>query len=155
VLDIRADIGAAILNEGEFNTPTNGLTVFIRELSPTGISAASWCMTIATRCGRRPISPKAACWRRHAGGARLIMLDGTIEQSSLGGAQLSVLKFKRYVFDLDQFAGPQQDDELETSERFLPELFWPVRHVDTRRRNAISPRPTTGSPRRSIVWPSR
>src|SRR6202000_172662 len=29
VLDIRADIGAALLNEGEFNTPALGLTVFI------------------------------------------------------------------------------------------------------------------------------
>ena len=33
VLDIRADIGAAILTEGTFNTPAKGLTVFIRELS--------------------------------------------------------------------------------------------------------------------------
>ncbi len=35
-LDIRADIGAAILNEGVFNTPAEGLTVFIRELTPDG-----------------------------------------------------------------------------------------------------------------------
>ncbi len=33
VLDIRADIGAAIFNPGEFNTPVKGLTVFIRDLS--------------------------------------------------------------------------------------------------------------------------
>ena len=36
VVDIRADIGAALLNEGEFNTPATGLTVFIRELSSDG-----------------------------------------------------------------------------------------------------------------------
>ena len=36
VLDIRADIGAALLNEGEFNTPAQGLTVFIRELNSDG-----------------------------------------------------------------------------------------------------------------------
>ena len=36
VLDIRADIGAALLNEGEFNTPAQGLTVFIRELDSDG-----------------------------------------------------------------------------------------------------------------------
>ena len=29
VLDIRADIGTAIFNPGEFNTPVKGLTVFI------------------------------------------------------------------------------------------------------------------------------
>ena len=36
VFEIRADIGAAILREGAFTTPSEGLTVFIRELSPTG-----------------------------------------------------------------------------------------------------------------------
>src|ERR1700744_158919 len=36
VLDIRADLGAAILNEGQFNTPTRGLTVFIRSLDSDG-----------------------------------------------------------------------------------------------------------------------
>ena len=36
VLDIRADVGAALLDEGEFNTPAQGLTVFIRSLSSTG-----------------------------------------------------------------------------------------------------------------------
>ena len=36
VFDIRADIGAAILREGAFTTPSDGLTVFIRELTPNG-----------------------------------------------------------------------------------------------------------------------
>src|SRR5258706_2640433 len=36
VLDIRADVGAALLSEGEFNTPAKGLTVFIRDLSADG-----------------------------------------------------------------------------------------------------------------------
>ena len=36
VFDIRADIGSAILREGAFTTPSDGLTVFIRELSQSG-----------------------------------------------------------------------------------------------------------------------
>ncbi len=35
-INIRADIGAAILSEGTFNTPADGLTVFIREIAPDG-----------------------------------------------------------------------------------------------------------------------
>ena len=30
-INIRGDIGAAILNEGQFNTPSRGLTVFMRD----------------------------------------------------------------------------------------------------------------------------
>src|SRR3569832_1407342 len=36
VYDIRADIGTALLNEGEFNTPALGLTVFIRAIDSDG-----------------------------------------------------------------------------------------------------------------------
>ena len=66
-------------------------------------------MTIAMR--KRPITYIARTRRAGPdarGGTRLIMYDGTIEQSASGGAQLSVLTFKSYTFDLDQFAGPPQ-----------------------------------------------
>jgi lipopolysaccharide export system permease protein len=125
VLDIRADIGAAIVSEGDFNTPTNGLTVFIRELDPDG--RIKGILVHDSRNAQRPQTyiAESGMLAQTTGGARLIMLDGTIEQAAQGGAQLSVLKFKRYVFDLDQFAGPQQEQNMETSERFLPDLFWP------------------------------
>ena len=59
-------------------------------------------------------------------GARLIMLDGTIEQSGAGRRRsFRCCKFQRYVFDLDQFAGPARATERATSERYLGELFWP------------------------------
>ena len=155
-IDIRADIGAAILNEGQFNTPTQGLTVFMRELSPDGQLRG-----ILVHDERDPLRPttyiaESGVLAQTPAGARLIMVDGTIEQSSVeapcraqtpatartGNARsslpkcavgspyaapsLSVLRFKRYVFDLDQFNGRQEDAELRTSERYLGELLWPV-----------------------------
>jgi lipopolysaccharide export system permease protein len=66
-------------------------------------------------------------------GARLIMLDGTVEQSAQGGRQLSVLKFQRDVFDLDQFAGPARANQRQTSERFLGELLNPTEPSLTQR----------------------
>jgi lipopolysaccharide export system permease protein len=123
-IDIRADIGAAILTEGVFNTPATGLTVFVRELASDGQfhgilvhdSRSQHPTTYIARSGVLAQTPA---------GARLIMSDGTIEQSVGGGAKLSVLKFQRYVFDLDQFAGPTHQTQLETNERFLPDLLWP------------------------------
>jgi lipopolysaccharide export system permease protein len=125
VLDIRADIGAAILSEGAFNTPADGLTVFIRELSPDGHIAGI--LVHDNRDAHRPITylAESGLLVQTPAGARLIMQDGTIEQSGEAGAQLSVLRFQRYVFDLDQFAGQQRRTERETSERFLGELIWP------------------------------
>jgi lipopolysaccharide export system permease protein len=124
-LTIRADIGAAILNEGVFNTPADGLTVFVRDLSSDGKFRG-----ILVHDGRTAQHPttyiaESGVLAQTPAGARLIMLDGTIEQSGAAGAKLSVLKFQRYVFNLDQFAGPARETQFDTSERYLSELLWP------------------------------
>jgi lipopolysaccharide export system permease protein len=126
VLDIRADIGAAILSEGAFNTPADGLTVFIRELAPDG--RIRGILVHDNRDVQHPTTylAESGLLVESAGGGRLILIDGTIEQNNAGGSQLSVLKFKRYPFDLDQFGGQQQDAELEASDRYVSELFWPA-----------------------------
>jgi len=125
VLDIRADVGAALLDEGEFNTPSLGLTVFIRELSSDG--HIKGVLVHDSRNLKHPISYLAESGQlaQTPAGARLIMYDGTIEQTDASGAHLSVLKFKSYIFDLDQFTGPARVTDRATSERFLGELFWP------------------------------
>lgn len=155
-IDIRADIGAAILNEGQFNTPAQGLTVFMRELSPDGHLRGVIVHDERDRLHPTTYLAESGVLAQTPAGARLIMLDGTIEQSTLEGScrqnnartapsrsgphgnlpkcapgsgyaapSLSVLKFQRYVFDLDQFGERQQDAELRTSERYLGELLWP------------------------------
>src|ERR1700761_6084075 len=125
VLDIRADIGAALLNEGEFNPPAPGLTVFIRQLGSDG--QIKGILVHDSRDARRPVTYLAerGLLAQSPQGARLIMMDGTVEQSAQGGQQLSVLKFQRDVFDLDQFAGPARASQRQTNERFLGELLHP------------------------------
>jgi lipopolysaccharide export system permease protein len=126
VLDIRADIGAALLNEGEFNTPALGLTVFIRQLSSDG--QIRGILVHDSRDVRRPMTYLAerGVLAQTPLGARLIMMDGTVEQTAQDGRQLSVLKFQRDVFDLDQFAGPTRAGQRQTNERFLGELLHPT-----------------------------
>jgi len=125
VLDIRADIGTAIFNPGEFNTPVKGLTVFIRDITSEG--DIKGVLVHDNRNAKHPVTYLAQGGQlvQTPVGARLIMDKGTIEQSDAGGARLSMLKFDRYVFDLDQFASPQRYTERAASERYLPELFWP------------------------------
>jgi lipopolysaccharide export system permease protein len=137
LMPLRADIGAAILNEGQFNTPADGLTVFIRELGSDGNFRGI--LVHDSRDAQHPKSyiAESGILVQTPAGARLIMQDGTIEQSGVTGARLSVLKFQRYVFNLDQFASPVHETQLETNERFLGELLWPrdAAHLDTRTRN--------------------
>jgi lipopolysaccharide export system permease protein len=125
VFDIRADIGAAILKEGAFTTPSDGLTVFIRELSPNG--DIKGILVHDNRQPQRPVTylAESGVLAQTPEGARLIMMNGNIEQGEGRGARLSVLRFERYVFDLDQYAGPQRASDRDTSERYLPELLNP------------------------------
>jgi lipopolysaccharide export system permease protein len=136
VLDIRADVGAALLDEGEFNTPSQGLTVFIRELSSTGHIRGVFVHDSRNKLHPVTYLAESGQLAQTPAGARLIMYDGTIEQIADGGAKLSVLKFKDYVFDLEQFAGPARTNDRATSERFLNELFWPDASVKGTARDA-------------------
>jgi lipopolysaccharide export system permease protein len=125
VFEIRADIGAAILREGAFTTPSEGLTVFIRELSPTG--EIKGILVHDNRDLTKPITyiAETGVLAQTPVGARLIMLKGNIERAEESGSKLSVLKFDRYVFDLDEYAGQPRASERETSERYLSELLEP------------------------------
>ena len=125
VLDIRADVGAALLNEGQFNIPTKGLTVFIRELNSEGQIRGVLVHNERDPQHATTYLAERGVLAQTPAGARLIMFDGTVEQGSALGARLSVLKFKSYVFDLDQLASPRAAPLRATSERYLSELLWP------------------------------
>ncbi len=135
LVDIKANVGAALLSEGTFNTQTKGLTVFIREIdSNGGIHGA---LVHDNRNPKAPVTYLAESGRivQTPAGNRLVMMDGTVEQSAKHGAKLSVLKFQRYVFDLDQFAS-KAPVERKTNERYLDELLNPTPTLKPKIRNA-------------------
>jgi lipopolysaccharide export system permease protein len=125
VVDIRADVAGALLNEGEFNPAAQGVTVFIRQLDSDGQIHG-----ILVHDSRDPkqtityIAQKGILAQTQAG-ARLMMIDALAEQSAHGGAKLSVLSFQKYVISLDQFAGAARPTLRKTNERYLGELLSP------------------------------
>ncbi len=125
VMDIRADMAGALLNEGDFNTPSQGLTVFIRRLGNNG--EIRGILVHDNRDRKRPVTYLAekGVLAQTPAGTRLIMLDGTVETSAQGGKQLSVLRFQSYIVNLDQFSGPARSSLRKIQERYLGELFWP------------------------------
>jgi lipopolysaccharide export system permease protein len=137
-VDIRADIGAALLNEGEFNPLAKGLTVFIRSLGSDG--QIRGVLVHDTRDTNHPVTYLAerGVLAQTPAGARLIMLDGTIEYGGKAGGQLSVIKFPSDIYDLDQFAAPARATLRKTNERYLSELLWPPdnRYLTPEIRNA-------------------
>ena len=125
MLDIRADMAGALLNEGEFNPAAPGLTVFLRQLSNNGEIRGILVHNNQDR--KRPITyiAEKGILAQTPAGTRLIMLDGTIETSAQGGKQLQVLHFERDTVNLDQFAAPTRNALRKANERYLNELLWP------------------------------
>jgi len=136
VLDIRADMAGALLNEGEFNPAAPGLTVFIRRLDRNG--EIQGVLVHDSRDKKQPVTyiAEKGILAQTPVGTRLIMLDGTVETSGKGGAQLQVLHFESDTIDMDQFAGPTRNTVRKIQERYLGELLWPPEpDLDRRLRN--------------------
>jgi lipopolysaccharide export system permease protein len=125
VVDIRADMAGALLNEGEFNNSQQGLTIFIRQLSNKG--EIKGILVHNNRERARPITyiAEQGILAQTPAGARLIMVDGTIETSAQAGKELQVLHFDRYTINLDQFSEPARYTSRKANERYLDELLWP------------------------------
>jgi lipopolysaccharide export system permease protein len=125
LLDIRADMAGALLNEGDFNAAAPGLTIFIRQLNNNG--EIHDILVHDSRDSLRPVTYIAdkGILAQTPTGPRLILMNGTIENSGQGGRQLQVLHFQTYPIDLDQFSGPTHYTLRKLPERFLGELLWP------------------------------
>ncbi len=134
--DIRADMAGALLNEGDFNPAAPGLTVFIRHLSNNG--DIHGILVHDSRDKLRPVTyiAEKGILAQTPTGPRLIMMDGTIENSSHAGKQLQVIQFQSETLNLDQFSGPARYSLRKIPERFLGELLWPPdREVNQRVRD--------------------
>ncbi len=125
VLDIRADMAGALLNEGDFNPVSPGLTVFIRQLSNSG--EIRGVLVHDSRDRAHPVTyiAEKGILAKTPAGTRVIMQDGTVETGGKNGEQLQVLNFASYTVNMDQFASPARYTLRKTEERYLSELFWP------------------------------
>lgn len=136
LVDIRADMAGALLNEGDFNPAAPGLTIFIRQVSNNG--EIRGILVHDSRDRLRPVTYIAnkGILAQTPTGPRLIMMNGTIENSARFGKQLQVLHFQSDTLDLDQFSGPARYNMRKLPERFLTELLWPTEPgIDQRTRN--------------------
>jgi len=125
VLDIRADMAGALLNEGEFNPVSPGLTVFIRQLSNSGEIRGVLVHNSRDRAHPVTYIAEKGILAKTPAGTRVIMQDGTVETGGKHGEQLQVLNFASYTINMDQFASPARYTLRKTEERYLSELFWP------------------------------
>jgi lipopolysaccharide export system permease protein len=136
LFDIRANISTALFNEGTFNTPTKGLTVFIRAIDNNGTIHGA--LVHDNRNKKAPITYLAESGRivQTPAGSRLVMDNATVQRIAKNGARLNVLKFERLPFDLDQFTSTAPAADRKVRELYISELLHPDPKLKPKARRA-------------------
>ncbi len=125
--EIRADFATALIREGAFNNPINGLTVYVRNRKLDGTIEG-----ILVHDNRDPAEP--VTYMAETGtlvisntGPRMVMFNGNIQRASKtdGNDSLSLLYFDKYTYDLSEFGNGPADEYYEGRERYLGDLLWP------------------------------
>ncbi len=123
--DIRTNPAYLSLREGKFNNIAPGLTVYVRERDSNGELHG-----ILIYDSRRPnqkvtIMAERGVLVQAKDGPHVVMVRGNRQEMNEKTHNLSLLYFKRDIFDLGRYAQRSGAHWRNDSERFLGQLFWP------------------------------
>jgi lipopolysaccharide export system permease protein len=123
---IRNDQSLVLLREGVFNTPSDGITVYVSARDASGELQG-----ILIHDSRIPDNPVTMMAERGAmaqteSGPRVVMINGNRQEVAKETGRLSLLYFDRYTVDIGSDRKALQTRWREPRERFLGELFWPA-----------------------------
>lgn len=127
VFHYRNTYGNVLLQEGRFNTPSDGLTVYFREQGPNGdlIGIFAHDTRRTDRPARTYIARRGAMESNPAG-ARIVLFEGSLQQIDSGNGDLEQFYFDQLALDLGPTTPTGQNRWHEPEERTLSGLFNPV-----------------------------
>jgi lipopolysaccharide export system permease protein len=122
---VRNDLGSILLQEGSFNTLSDGITVFIRERRSNG--ALKGIFVHDNRDRARPVTMMAESGAivRSADGPRVILKKGNRQQVDRNGGKLSLLYFDQYIVEISAGEFDINGRRRKPRERYLHELLAP------------------------------
>ncbi len=123
--DIRSNPAYLSLQEGKFNNVAQGLTVYVRQRDSNGELHG-----ILIYDSRRPnhmvtIMAERGVLVRAKDGPHVVMVNGNRQEMNEKTHELSLLYFKRDIFDIGGNAQRTGERWRNDSERFLGQLLWP------------------------------
>ena len=122
--EIRGDLVSNILREGQFTTPSDGLTVYVRERA--GAASARGILVHDNRDPAKPVTYMAEAGEitPSEAGPRFVLMNGAVQQLE-GAGRIATLQFNRYVIDMAPFQKGERGASRGTQERYLGELLSP------------------------------
>ncbi|MGF1659910.1 MAG: LPS export ABC transporter permease LptF [Rubrimonas sp.] len=123
--ELRGDIANALIFEGRFVHPSEGLTIYVRDNLASGEMRGVFVHDRRDPRAETTYAARRAVLGREEGGLRMVMFEGVAQRSETGAA-LSVLRFETLVFDLEQFMRDAAQRTPRPRERNVLELIAPT-----------------------------
>ena len=136
LFEVRTDLAATLVREGEFTEPAPGLTVYAQNVDSAGNLKNLFIQQVRRDGSETTYSAASGRIAHSQGRPVLVLRDGSNQELSSRGV-LNYLTFRSYTFDL---AAISSDDELvhyKPSDRYLHELLFPDLQQDWERRNRL------------------
>lgn len=143
--EIRSDVATAMIREGTFTNPAQGLTVYVRERTADGTTYGI--LVHDSRNREEPVTYMAETGSLVDGpqGPLLVMFNGNIQRVSRKGDRnvgaATLLYFDKYTYDLSQYMDNNPSFTYEGRERYFRELIAPASddvYAQTHRPNLIA-----------------
>ncbi len=126
---MSANVLSRLLVEGKFLHPADGISFYIRDITPSGELNDIFLMD--TRGSRHSVTYTArnALLLRHETGPKLAMFDGMAQTLSLDQRRLSITQFDELVYDIAALIRDMEPGGRGIRELTTPELLWPDAEV--------------------------
>jgi lipopolysaccharide export system permease protein len=125
IADIRADIASAVLRSGEFVALADGFTLYVEDARPGGQLVGL--LVNDYRNGDHPETYMAqrGLLQETPTGPVLQLVNGNIQRVARYTGQVDIIRFDKTVVNIAAYAEKRGELQLETTERYLDELFNP------------------------------
>ncbi len=136
LFEVRTDLAATLVREGEFTEPAPGLTVYAQSVDNQGNLRNLFIHQIKPDGGTTTYTAEQGHVGRAQGRPVLFMKNGSNQEFSRQGV-LNYLTFDEYIFDLAPLARSDELIQYKPSDRWLHELVAPDLQQDWERRNRL------------------
>jgi lipopolysaccharide export system permease protein len=134
LLDVKTDLAATLVREGEFTQPAPGLTVYAQSIDNKGEMHNLFIHQMKQDGGATTYMANSGHIAKRAGATVLMLENGSTQGFSARGV-LQYLTFNEYPFDLGQLSDPDELIHYKSSDRYLHELFYPDLQQDWEKHN--------------------
>ena len=124
IFQIRGDVAAALLREGEFLEPVSGVTIYLREAGGAGEMFGVFVQDERNPEQTITYTAQRAVLVRDGAETRMVMFDGIAQSANTGVVDaVSILRFDQLAYDLSRLGGKARARARKPSEMYVDRLL--------------------------------